>query len=81
MKRKNSSAKRPLLDWVLCRGRQMLTCQVERKGRQYRVCVRPQGARSRLYDKLFDASLNAFQRHAALVAQLRGAGWTSVAYR
>ena len=81
MKRKDSSATRPLLDWVLCRGRQMLTCQVERKGRQFRVCVRPQGARSKLYDKLFDASLNAFQRHAALVSQLRGAGWTSVVYR
>jgi hypothetical protein len=59
----------------------MLTCQVEQKGRQYRVCVRPQGKRSKVYDKLFDASLNAFQRHAAVVAQLRGAGWTSVAYR
>ena len=59
----------------------MLACQVERKGRHYRVCVRPQGERSSVYDKLFDASLNAFQRHAALVAQLRGAGWTSVAYR
>ena len=81
MKRKNSSTKTPLLDWVLCSGRQMLSCQVERKGRRSRVCVRPQGARSKLYDKLFDASLGAFQRHAALVAQLRGAGWTSVAYR
>jgi hypothetical protein len=81
MKRKSSSAKRPLLDWVLCRGRQKLACQVERKGRQYRVSVRPQGARSQLYDKLFDAGLLAFQRHAAVVAQLRRAGWQSVAYR
>ena len=81
MKRKSAGARRPLLDWVLCRGRQMLTCQVARKGRQYRVSVRPQGARSKLYDKLFDASLGAFQRHAAVVAQLRRAGWTSVAYR
>ena len=81
MKRKSSSVKRRLLDWVLSRGRQVLTCRVEQKGRQYRVCVQPQGTRSKLYDKLFDASPNAFQHHAALVSQLRGAGFTSVAYR
>jgi hypothetical protein len=56
-------------------------CQIERTGRSYRVSVRPQGRHGRLYEKSFDASVSAFQRHAALVAGLRGAGWTSVAYR
>jgi hypothetical protein len=56
-------------------------CQIERTGRSYRVSVRPQGRHGRLYEKSFDASVSAFQRHAALIAGLRGAGWTSVAYR
>jgi hypothetical protein len=56
-------------------------CQIDRTGETYRVSVRPQGRRGRLYEKQFNASVNAFQRHAMLVAGLRGAGWTSVAYR
>ena len=81
MKIQTSRTSRPLLNWVLCRGRQLLMCQVEQTGESYRVSVRPQGRRRRLYEKTFDASVNAFQRHATLVAGLRGAGWTSVAYR
>ena len=81
MKTRASKTSRPLLNWVLCRGRQLLMCQIERTGESYRVSVRPQGRHRRLYERTFDASVNAFQRHASLVASLRGAGWTSVAYR
>ena len=81
MRRARSSSSRPLLDWVLCRGRQLLRCQVERTGHQYRVSAVPQGDRHSLYVERFEAGLEAFQRHAALVAALRGAGWMSVAYR
>jgi hypothetical protein len=81
MKTRTSRTSRTLLNWVLCRGRQILMCQVERTGESYSVCVRPHGRRARLYAKKFDASVTAFHRHATLVAGLRGAGWTSVAYR
>jgi hypothetical protein len=81
MKRTPSrSPRRPVLSWVLCRGRQLLTCQVERTGNDYRVSALPNGRRDPLYVKQFDASLEAFQSHAALVADLRGLGWMSVAY-
>jgi hypothetical protein len=74
---------RPLLDWVLRRGREALRLQVERTGDRYQVSVSADGGRrlKPLYVNLFRACPNAFQRHAALVALFREAGWTSVAYR
>jgi hypothetical protein len=74
---------RPLLDWVLRRGREVLRLRVERTGDRYHVSVslanRPQ--QKPLYVNVFHAGRNAFQRHAVLVASFREAGWTSVAYR
>ena len=81
MKRTRSVSARPLLDWVLCRGWELLTCRVERKGSRYRVSAVTQEGHHQGYVKRFDASLAAFQNHAALVAGLRRAGWVSVAYR
>lgn len=74
---------RVLLDWVLRRGREALRLQVERSGDRYNVSVSPANRQQQkpLYTNVFHACPNAFQRHAALVALFRDAGWTSVAYR
>ena len=72
---------RPLLDWVLQRGRQLLSFQVHRTGNRYQVSVLPGGQQKRLLVRVFSACPNALQLHAALVAGFRDAGWTSVAYR
>ena len=81
MTRTPLSRQRPLLDWVLCRGRRVVRCRLEQTGDQYRVSVVPHRQRRRLFTRLFDVGLTAFQRHAAVVAELRGMGWTLVAYR
>jgi hypothetical protein len=72
---------RPLLDWILRRGRQLLRLQVQRANDGYQVSISPCGQQKPLYVRLFRGSPTAFQRHAALVAAFREAGWTSVAYR
>jgi hypothetical protein len=72
---------RPLLDWVLQHGRQLLRFQVHRTGNRYQVSVLPGGQQERLFVRVFRACPNALQLHAALVAGFRDAGWTSVAYR
>jgi hypothetical protein len=71
---------RPLLNWVLRRGREILTFQVRRAGDRYQVLVMPRGQKNQLYARLLNGP-KAFQLHAALVADFRDAGWTSVAYR
>ena len=81
MKRTKTRHQPPLLDWVLCRGRQIIRCRLEQAGAMYRVSVVPHRKRRRLFTRLFDAGLSACQRHAAVVAELRGMGWTLVAYR
>jgi hypothetical protein len=80
MKRTRSVSRRPLLNWILYRGWQLLTCRVERIGDRYRVSALTHGQRRCVFVKRFDASLAAFQSHAALVADLRRAGWMSIAY-
>ena len=79
----NYDSPRPLLDWFLRRGREVLRLQVERTGDRYQVSVSPVNRRQQkpLFISVFHACPNAFQRHAALVASFREAGWTSVAYR
>jgi len=71
---------RPLLNWVLQRGREILTFQVRRAGDRYQVLVMPRGRKEKLYARLLNGP-KAFRLHAALVADFRDAGWTSVAYR
>ena len=81
MKITSSNRPRPLLDWVLQRGRELLRFQVHRTGNRYQVSVLPGGQRERLFVRIFQGCPKAFQLHAALVAGFRDAGWTSVAYR
>ena len=72
---------RTLLAWVFCRKNDMVTCQLDQEGTQYRVGLLPhRELRSAVIDT-FDAGLTAFQRHAALAAELRRSGWMLVAYR
>ena len=72
---------RPLLNWVLQRGRQLLSFQVHKTGNVYQVAVLPGGHREHLFVRVFSRIPNALQLHAALVEGFREAGWTSVAYR
>ena len=74
---------RPLLDWALCRGREVLRLQVAQSGDQYHVSVSPENRKRKapLYKDVFRACSNALQQHAILVAMFRDAGWTSVSYR
>jgi hypothetical protein len=78
---KRRSLKVQLLKWILCRRGRVVTCQLDRTGRQYRLSVQPYGQRENRFVELFDATAAAFQRHAAVVTNLRDSGWTTVAYR
>jgi len=71
----------PLLNWVLLRGRDILTFQVNRKGTRYEVLVSEPTMKKRVYAKLCQGGASALQLHAALVAGFRDEGWTSIAYR
>jgi len=77
----HAKKRRPLLNWVLSRGQQVLAFQVRRAGKQYEVSVSSPRAKRRLYGKVCQGGVIALQLHAALVAGFRDAGWTSVAYR
>jgi hypothetical protein len=41
----------------------------------------PHGNMRKMIVKTFEASVTAFQRHAAVAAELRSMGWVLVAYR
>ena len=81
MKIKRFDTSRPLLNWVLRRGCEILAFQVYRAGDRYEVAVSSPGVPNRLYAKRCQGGPNALQLHAALVAGFRDAGWTSIAYR
>ena len=70
---------RTLLQWVFSRGNSLITCELYQEGSQYLVRLLSHGGRAIV--TTFDAGLAAFQRHAALVAELRRRGWMLVAYR
>ena len=78
---KRRSLKTQLLKWILCRRGRVVTCQVDRAGNRYRVSVLPNDRPKNQLIEMFDANVMAFQRHAALVAELRDRGWTTLAYR
>ncbi len=71
----------PLLNWVLQQGRELLAFQVDRAGARYRVSVFAPGSPKRLYSRVCTVGSDALRLHAALVADFREAGWTSVSYR
>ena len=71
-----------LLRWVFQRNNRLLTCQIDREGRQpsYTLSLVPHWDIRQAASETFDASVTAFQHHAAIASQLRGQGWTLAAY-
>ena len=78
--RKNRSTR--LLRWVFQRDNRLLTCQLDRKGRQaaYTLSLVPHWDVRQAMSETFDAGVSAFRRHAAIADQLRSQGWTLAAY-
>ena len=78
--RQNRSVR--LLRWVFQRENRLLTCQLDREGRQdsYTLSVVPHWDVRQAASETFDAGVSAFRRHAAVADQLRCQGWTLAAY-
>jgi hypothetical protein len=71
-----------LLRWVFRRGNQLLTCQLDRDGRQaaYMLSLVPHWDVRQAVVEQFDAGVSAFRRHAAVADTLRRQGWTLASY-
>jgi len=67
METTGAKRRRPVLNWVLSQGPQVLAFQVKRDGRRYEVSVTSPGLRKRLYAKCCQGGVHALQLHAALV--------------
>jgi hypothetical protein len=83
MKRKSSKNRTiRLLRWVFQRENQLLTCQLEKEGRQasYTLSLVPHWDVRQAVTETYDAGVSAFSRHAAVAEQLRNQGWTLAAY-
>jgi hypothetical protein len=67
-----------MLRWVFHRGPDTLTCAVEAAGdrKSYDLCVLPHWNLSLATVEHFAAPVTALERHAAIAAALRQAGWT-----
>ena len=82
--KRNSSKNRTnrLLRWVFQRENQLLTCQLEKEGRQasYTLSLVPHWDVGQAVTETYDAGVSAFSRHAAVADQLRSQGWTLAAY-
>jgi hypothetical protein len=72
---------RPVLQWVFSRGNSLVTCELLQEGSRYLVRLLTHGDITKALVTTFDAGLAAFQRHAAIAAELRKGGWMLVAYR
>jgi hypothetical protein len=72
-----------MLRWVLYRGEDVVTCQIDRTlaDGSYSVSVVPHGDLAAAAIETYDASVPAFQRHAAIISELRQTGWRMAAYR
>jgi hypothetical protein len=68
-----------LLQWVFSRENALVTCELHQEGSQYLVRLLTHSGKAIVAK--FDAGLAAFQRHAAVAAELRRSGWMLVAYR
>lgn len=67
---------RCLLRWVLQRGSDALTCEVDAHGRRsFDLQVMLGGARSPALTEHFDSPVAAVERHAQVATLLRDAGW------
>ena len=71
-----------LLRWVFQRENRLLTCQLDREGHQasYTLSLVPHWDVTDTVSETFDASVNAFRRHAAVADELRSQGWALAAY-
>ncbi len=70
-----------LLAWTFRRGTQFLTCELlATANQQYAVIVTPHWSAGTTIIEELSAGVKAFQRHAAIVMQLRQQGWSVVAY-
>jgi hypothetical protein len=78
--RKNRTIR--ILRWVFQRENRLLTCQLDREGRQasYTLSLVPHWDVREAVSETFDAGVTAFHRHAAVADQLRSQGWTLAAY-
>ena len=81
---KATRTRRPLhlLRWVFQRGNRLLTCQLDREGRQaaYVLALVPHWDVRQAAVETFDAGVSAFRRHAAVAEELRRRGWTLASY-
>jgi hypothetical protein len=67
--------------WSFLRGNELLTCQIHRlPGGRFRLSLVPFAGTGRSVIETFGSIFSALQRHAAIAASLRQAGWTVVAY-
>jgi hypothetical protein len=71
-----------LLRWVFQRGNRVMTCQLEREGRQaaYILSLVPHWDVRQTATTTFDAAAGAFRGHASVADHLRSVGWTLAAY-
>ena len=74
---------RRLLRWVLCRGEEAITCQIDRAlaDGSYAVSVVPHRDLAAAAIETYETSMPAFQRHAAIVSELRQTGWKMASYQ
>ena len=78
--RKNRTIR--MLRWVFQRDNRLLTCQLDREGRQvsYTLSVVPHWDVRQAVSETFDAGASAFRRHATIADELLRQGWTLAAY-
>jgi hypothetical protein len=71
-----------LLRWVFQRENHLITCQLDREGRQssYTLSLVPHWDVRQAISETFDVGVCAFHRHATVAEQLRSQGWTLAAY-
>jgi hypothetical protein len=77
-----SSTRSNVIDWEFTRGRDRLSCRVERDpvSGMFAVVVVTYRDLQRASLETFHACAQALRRHAALAADLRESGWTLAAY-
>jgi hypothetical protein len=81
LKQKSSRAF-TMIRWEFMRGRDRLTCQVDREPGtgQFAVAIVPHRCLQWASIETFKAVAAALRRHASVASQLRASGWKLVAY-
>ena len=79
MTRQRPRSPQSLLRWIFQRGNDLIICQVDAE-RSLTVSLIPHGGIRRTLIEKFDNGLQAFQRHAEIVSNLRDFGWTVASY-